>query len=191
MKCTLILFLALVTGIQPAIASGNETVGSGTEARVYLRDGTVVQGQLLDRADDLIIIRVDNEVFTFEPKQVKNIVTLNSLGGEARTVTELEFPYIGFLGATAALGLISWIQFDRADDKRREADLNEESGLPARAAKLDDDADRAELLGWGSAILAVGSLGIALIPRRTERRVFPALGFSNSGTPSLQLTCRF
>lgn len=186
----LALLTALLLGLQPGISLAQETSGDAPEARIYLTDGTVIQGQLVDRASDLIIVRVDGEVFTFEPDEVKNIVTINSLGGAARTEEVLEFPYISFLGGTAAFGLLSWIQFDRAGDKRDEADLNAESGLDETAAELNDEADTAELLGWGSAVLAAGSLAVALIPRKTERRVFPALSMT-SGTPRLMVQVRF
>jgi hypothetical protein len=190
MKRVLALFTAFLLGLQPNIAVATEAADAAVEARVYLTDGTVLQGRLMDRASDLIIVRVDNEVFTFEPSQVKNIVTINSLGGAAPIVTALEFPYISFLGGTAAFSLLSWLQFDRASDKRADARLNADSGLAARARQLNDGADTAELLGWGAALLATGSLGVALFPRRTERRVFPALSLA-TGTPLLQVTCRF
>jgi hypothetical protein len=190
MKRVPALFTVLFLGLLPALCWGQTDDGPGQEARVYLTDGTVVQGRLLQRADDLIIVRVDSEVYTFEPDQVRNIVTLNSLGGAAETRTSLEFPYVSFLGGTAAFGLLSWLQFDRAGNKRDDADINQASGLPDRATKLRDEADTAELLGWSAAVLAAGSLGVALIPRRTEERVFPALSLSN-GTAFVQLACRF
>ena len=190
MKRLLSLSVAVLLGLQSVMVYAATSEDTANEARVYLTDGTVVQGQLLDRAADLIIVRVDHEVYTFEPVQVRNIVTLNSLGGAARTETRLEFPYISFLGGTAAFGLLSWLQFDRAGDKRNEADLNRIADLPGRAAKLEDDADQAERLGWGAAALAAGSLGVALIPRRTEHRVVPALSLAH-GTPALLLACRF
>ena len=98
-----------------------------------------------------------------------------------------EFPYISFLGGTVAFGLLSWLQFDRASDKDKDADLNRESGLEARARKLEDQADRARLLGWSSALLAAGSLGVALIPRKATRRVFPELSFEG-GSATLRLS---
>jgi len=39
-------------------------------------------------------------------------------------------------------------------------------------------------------VLAAGTLGVALIPRRTEIRVFPALSLAHDA-PVVQLTCRF
>jgi len=38
--------------------------------------------------------------------------------------------------------------------------------------------------------LAVGTLGVALIPRRTEHRVFPALSLVHD-TPALRLAYQF
>ena len=190
MKRVLVLLTALLTAVQPAVGWAQPQDDSGQEARVYLTDGTVLQGQLLERANDLIIVRVDGEVFTFEPAQVKNIVTLNSLGGAAETRTSIEFPYISFLGGTAGFGLLSWLQFDRAGSKRDDADFNAAANLPVRAAKLRDQADTAELLGWTAAGLATASLGVALIPRRTEQRVFPALTLGD-GRARLQVAFTF
>ncbi len=80
-------------------------------------------------------------------------------------------------GGTLAFSLLSWQQFDRASDNEAEAALNREHGQLSRAQKLDDKADRARLYGWSTAVLAVGSFGVALISRKTTHRVFPGLSF--------------
>lgn len=158
------------------------------DTRVYLNDGSVVMGQLLESTDLIIVRSEGGEIFTFEPEQVDKIVTLESLGGDARTEIVTEFPYISFLGGTVALGLLSWLQFDTASDRDAEADLNKDL-VPARAKDLRDKADRARLYGWSSALLAAGCLGVALIPRKGERRVFPELTF-RGGSPGAQLVVR-
>jgi hypothetical protein len=161
-----------------------------SEVRLYLTDGSVVTGQLVSRSKDLIVVRSEERIFTFEPTQVEKIVTPETLGSGARTISVREFPYISFLGGTVAFGLLSWLQFDTASNRDRDADLNEENQLLARAEKLRDKADRARLLGWGSAALAAGSLGIALYPHKTTRRVFPELSLE-SGAPVLLLSYSF
>ena len=47
-----------------------------------------------------------------------------------------------------------------------------------------------ETLDWTSALLAAGSLGMALIPRKTTRRVFPELTYEE-GASKINLTYRF
>jgi len=170
------------------------------DTRVYLIDGTVVMGQLLEDSDLVIVRGDDGEIYTFEADKVKNIVTLDSLGGEARIVTETEFPYISFLGGTFVFGLLAWLQFDTASDRENSADANEaaaqsssaaidRSALLSRANQLRDKADRARLLGWTSTLLAVGSLGAALIPKQRTRKVFPAITYQ-TGSPTLMLVYR-
>ena len=122
-----------------------------TNTRLYLSDGTVVMGRMIEHSKDLVILQVNEQVFTFELEEIDRIVTLDSLGAGARTVSVIEFPYISFLGGTVAFGLLSWLQFDTASDRERDADLNEASGVLARARELRDKADRARLLGWSSA----------------------------------------
>ena len=168
------------------------------DARLYLADGTVVMGQLLNRDDDLIILRGgDGEIHTFDVDQIAKVVTLESLGGQARIVEVREFPYISFLGGTVALGLISWLQFDTASDREAEAEINRQNtdlddpaGLLARAEDLQKKADRARILGWSSGVLAAGCLGVALIPRTRTKKVFPRLSLDASGGPSVQLVYR-
>lgn len=160
------------------------------EVRLYLTDGSVVTGQLVSRSKDLIVVRSQERIFTFEPGQVEKIVTPETLGSGARTITVREFPYISFLGGTVAFGLLSWLQFDTALNRDRDADLNEENQLLARAEKLRDKADRARLLGWSSAALATGSLAVALFPHKTTRRVFPELSLE-SGAPVLRWSYSF
>ena len=160
------------------------------EVRLYLTDGSVVTGQLISRSKDLIIMRSQDKIITFEPTHVEKIVTPESLGSGARTITVREFPYISFLGGTVAFGLLSWLQFDTAANRNRDADLNEENQLLARAEKLRDKADRARTLGWSSALLATGSLAIGLYPHKTTRRVFPELSLE-SGAPVLLLSYSF
>ena len=160
-----------------------------SNTRLYLNDGTVVMGRMIEHSKDLVILQVNEQVFTFELEEIDRIVTLDSLGAGARTVSVVEFPYISFLGGTVAFGLLSWLQFDTASDRERDADLNEASGVFARARELRDKADRARLLGWSSAVLAGSSTIVALIPRREKRRMFPelALRTSVSGSPGVFL----
>ena len=91
------------------------------------------------------------------------------------------------LGGAAVFGLLSWLQFDRASANEAEAVLNREHGQLSRAQKLDDKADRARLYGWSTAVLAAGSLGVALISRKTTHPVFPELSFRD-GEPHLSVS---
>jgi len=101
-----------------------------------------------------------------------------------------EFPYISFLGGTVALGLLSWLQFGTASDRDDEAKLNEQfAETQGTAASLRDKADRARLYGWAAGLLALGSLGVALIPHKAERRVFPEPSL-RTGAPALRLVVR-
>jgi len=187
MKRWLALVVALVLAAQPGIAFAEAPAIVGPDTRLYLADGSLVEGTLVEKSNDLIIIRIDDEIFTFEPQEIDKIVTLDSLGGGASTITVTEFPYISFLGGAVAFGLLSWLQFDRASDNEREADLNRIHGQRSRARKLDDKADQARLFGWSSAVLAAGSLGVALVPRKSTRRIFPELTM-DSGAPTLRLS---
>jgi hypothetical protein len=163
-----------------------------TDARVYLTDGTIIMGQLIQRSDDLVIVRSSSgEIHTFEPNQIDRIVTLDSLGSQAQTVTVREFPYISFLGGTVAFGLISWLQFDTASDRDAEAKINARHGVEGRAAELKDKADRARVWGWSSRALALASLGVALIPQERTKRVFPEISVQHDGTARLQVVYAF
>ena len=196
MRPMISLIVVTCLALQPAalLAQG------AADARLYLADGTVVMGQLLNRDDDLIILRSgDGKIHTFDVDQISKVVTLESLGGQARIVEVREFPYISFLGGTVALGLISWLQFDTASDRDAEAELNRDNksgnlddgiDLLARAEDLEARADRARLWGWSSGILAAGCLGVALIPRTKTRKVFPRLSLDASGSPAVQLVYR-
>ena len=194
MRPMISLIVVTCLALQPAalLAQG------APDARLYLADGTVVMGELLDRDDDLIILRSgDGKIHTFDVNQISKVVTLDSLGGQARVVQVREFPYISFLGGTVALGLISWLQFDTASDREAEAEINRQNtdledpaGLLARAEDLQKKADRARLWGWSSGVLAAGCLGVALIPRTKTRKVFPRLSLDAAGSPSVQLVYR-
>jgi hypothetical protein len=192
---TTLLFSTLVIQSCPPTA-GAETVPHDADTRLHLLDGAIVTGRLVERSDDLIIINVNDEIFTFDAAQVDQLVALESLGENAEFVTMREFPYISFLGGTAALGLLAWIQFSNASDDDSEAQSSEElvlaggaqSGLLAgRAAELRKDADRARLYGWSSALLAVGTLGVALKPHYSQRRIFPQLSFDDQGDATVSL----
>ncbi|MDA0337805.1 MAG: hypothetical protein O2782_21775 [bacterium] len=189
MRHAIVLLVAMSIVSPPALLHAQD-VGT-VDTRVYLTDGTVVMGQLLEKSADLVIVRSsDGEIFTFQPEQIDKLVTLDSLGSQAQTITVREFPYISFLGGTVALSLISWLQFDTAGDRDAEADVNQENGLLARANELQDKASRARLWGWSSAILAAGSLGVALIPKSRTKKVFPELSLDASGGPRAQLVYR-
>ena len=125
MKINLVFYtvLALLASAFPAAAQTGSTERADT--RVYLADGTLVEGTMVEKGAELIIMRVETKkVFTFDRTEIDKIVTLESLGGGAETITVTEFPYISFMGGAVAFGLLSWLQFDRASDNEQEAELN-------------------------------------------------------------------
>ena len=185
MKRSTVIVACLCLVVQPCLVlAGTAAPVEGADTRLYLGDGTLVEGTLIERDEDLVIIRVDEKIFTFDKTDIDKLVTLESLGGGARNITVTEFPYISFLGGTVAFSLLSLLQFDRASDNESEAALNREHGQLARAQKLDDKASRARLYGWSTALFAAGSLGVSLIPRKTTRRVFPEFSVRD-GDPSI------
>ena len=198
----LALTLATILIAQPCLLFAEVTApGSTADTRLYLDDGTVVMGRLIEKSDDLFIMMIDDEIFTFERGSVNKYVTLESLGSTAKTINVTEFPYISFLGGTVTFGILSTLFLGRASDKDAAADENEtfandtnetlvRNNLLIEAARLRDDADTARKLGWGTAVLAVGTLGVALIPRKTTRRVFPELTFEQ-GVSRVNVTYRF
>ena len=188
MKCFFTLILTLLFAAQPcAVLAQEKSDVIGPDTRLYLTNGTVIMGELVRRDDDLIIMRVKGKIHTFGGEEVSRLVDLNSMGSAAKTITVREFPYISFLGGAVAFSVISWLQFDRASDRDKSADINAGMGIDARARKLRDQADRARLYGWGSAVLAAGSLGVSLIPRKATRRMFPELSVEQ-GTSTLMVS---
>ena len=185
MKRSTVLVACFCLVIQPSLALAETApLIEGADTRLYLADGSLVEGTLIEKDKDLVIIRIEEKIFTFDKTDINKLVTLESLGGGARNITVTEFPYISFLGGAVAFSLLSWLQFDRAADNEADAALNREHGQLARAQKLDDKASRARLYGWSTALLAAGSLGVSLIPRKTTRRVFPELSIRD-GEPSV------
>ena len=185
MKRSTVLVACFCLVIQPSLALAETAPPiEGADTRLYLADGSLVEGTLIEKDKDLVIIRIEEKIFTFDKTDIDKLVTLESLGGGARNITVTEFPYISFLGGAVAFSLLSWLQFDRAADNEAEAALNREHGQLARAQKLDDKASRARLYGWSTSLFAAGSLGISLIPRKTNRRVFPELSLRD-GEPSV------
>ena len=194
MKSPLAVWMTLLLVVQPGVAlaaSFEAGEPESADTRLYLSDGTVVMGHLMEQANDMFILRVENEIFTFDVEAVDKIVTLESLGSTAKTITVTEFPYISVLGGTLAFAVMSRLLFGRASDKDKEADANAQiPRLSDRAKDLRDQADTTRLFGWTSAILAAGSLGIALIPQKTTRRIFPEISYEN-GASKLNLTYQF
>ncbi len=178
----LVACICLVLQPVMALAETEPAPIAGADTRLYLADGSLVEGNLIEKDQDLIIMRVNDKIFTFDKTEIDKIITLESLGGGAQTISVTEFPYISFLGGALAFSILSWLQFDRASDKETDANTNRTHGLSDRAQKLEDEADRARLYGWSTAALAVGSFGVALIPRKTTRRIFPELSF-HDGEP--------
>tara|TARA_B100000902_G_C27303967_1_gene914356 strand:- start:1288 stop:1869 length:582 start_codon:yes stop_codon:yes gene_type:complete len=163
------------------------------DTRLYLFDGTIVEGHLVEKDNDVVIVRVQKKIFTFEYDEIEKIVTLESLGAGAKTISVKEYPYISFLGGAIACGLMSWLQFDRASDADAEAKLNREFGTQnlGRVKQLEDRAGKARLYGWSSALLSIGSLGISLISKEETKRVFPEIGSTSDGTPTVGAVYQF
>lgn len=191
MKINLLIctMLVLQVGTFPVAAQTAQTERADT--RVYLADGTLVEGTMVEKGAELIIMRVEQKVFTFDRTEIDKIVTLKSLGGGAKTITVTEFPYISFMGGAVAFGLLSWLQFDRASDNEQEAERNRDYQQFSRAQKLEDKASRARIYGWSTAVISAGSLGVSLIPRKATRRVFPELSVGSDGDPMLRVKYTF
>ena len=183
MKRSTVFVACLCLVLQPLLALAEPAPIAGANTRVYLADGSLVEGTLVEKGKDLVIIRVKEKIFTFDKTEIDKIVTLESLGGGAKSITVTEFPYISFLGGAVAFSLISWLQFDRASSFEDDAKLNENAGLEGQAEKFEDKASRARKFGIGTAVFAVGSLVVSFIPRKATRRIFPEISL-NDGEPS-------
>ena len=183
MKRSTVLVACLCLVLQPLWALAEPVPIAGADTRVYLADGSLVEGTLVEKSKDLVILRVKKKIFTFDKTEIDKIVTLESLGGGAKSITVTEFPYISFLGGAVAFSLISWLQFDRASGFEDDAKLNENAGLKGQAEKFKDKASRARKFGVGTAVFAVGSFVISLIPHKATRRIFPEISL-NDGQPS-------
>ena len=183
MKRSTVFVACLCLVLQPLLALAEPAPIAGADTRVYLADGSLVEGTLVEKGKDLIIIRVNEKIFTFDKTEIDKIVTLESLGGGAKSITVTEFPYISFLGGAVAFSLISWLQFDRASGFEDDAKLNRLASLEAQAVKFEDKASRARKFGIATALFAAGSLGVSFIPRKATRRIFPEISL-NDGEPS-------
>ena len=183
MKRSTVLVACLCLVLQPLLALAEPAPIAGADTRVYLADGSLVEGTLVEKSKDLVILRVKKKIFTFDKTEIDKIVTLESLGGGAKSITVTEFPYISFLGGAVAFSLISWLQFDRASGFEDDAKMNRLARLEAQAIKFEDKASRARKFGIATALFAAGSLGVSFIPRKATRRIFPEISL-NDGEPS-------
>jgi len=173
--CLFLVFAFVAYSIFP----GRVEAKDEPDVQLYLKNGTVVTGQLVEVTPLLIILRIRREVFTFEANRVERIVTLESLGDAAKVVPVWRFPRLGFLGGTLAGTVIALWAFDSAASKEAEADQNEQASIPGvdlshQAKELRDEAHRNRFIGWGAVLGASACTVIALIPERGEKRIFPA-----------------
>jgi len=174
--------------IQSLILAGPAMAQSLTEQdiRLYLTSGDVVTGRLIRHDPDLIILEASDEIRTFAPEEIDKIVTLQSLGAGARTITVTRFPRLGFLGGTIGFGSVALLEFMNASGKEEDADVQRQGGLSEKARKLEDEAQTARGIAWVCAIAAVGFTAYGLYPKREERRVFPELSMGSQG-PELRI----
>ncbi len=99
----LVACFCLVLQPSMALAEPEPTPIAGADTRLYLADGSLVEGTLIERDQELVILRVNDKIFTFDKTEIDKIITLESLGGGAETITVTEFPYISFLGGPSPL----------------------------------------------------------------------------------------
>jgi hypothetical protein len=161
----------MVLLLRQAMMPGSVRATEDADVRLYLNDGSIFSGKLVELGPELIIVRKNREISTFEVGLVKKVVTLESLGEGAKIVPVRTFPRLGFLGGTFAGATLAWWGFDNASSKEKEADDN--ASLLARAEELRDDADTARLIAWSATLAGAACLVAALIPEWTEKRVFP------------------
>ncbi|MFH1008891.1 MAG: hypothetical protein V1800_15555 [Candidatus Latescibacterota bacterium] len=171
MKPMILILLLLLQTMNP----GSVRAWEHDDVRVYLNNGSVFSGTLVELGPELIIARKNGEIFTFEVEAVKQVVTLESLGEAAQTVSVRTFPRAGFLAVTFAGATLAWWGFDNASGKEKEALDNERANppRPAQAEELRDDADTSRLIAWSGLLAGAAFLAVALIPEWTEKRVFP------------------
>ena len=155
-----------------AMIPGSVRAAEDADVRLYLNDGSVFSGKLVELGPELIIVKKNREIFTFEVGLVKKVVTLGSLGEAAKIVSVRTFPRLGFLAGTFAGATLAWWGFDHASVKEKEADVNARA-VPSRAEELRDEADTARFIAWSATLAGAACLVAALIPEWTEKRVFP------------------
>ncbi len=154
-----------------AMMPGSVRAAEDADVRLYLNDGSVLSGKLVELGPELIIVKKNREIYTFEVGVVKQVVTLESLGEAAKIVHVRTFPRLGFLAGTFAGATLAWWGFDNASSKEKDADVN--APLLARAEELRDEADTARFIAWSATLVGAACLVAALIPEWTEKRVFP------------------
>ena len=88
----LVACLCLVLQPVMALAETEPEPIAGADTRLYLADGSLVEGNLIEKAQDLVIMRVNDKIFTFDKTEIDKIITLESLGGGAHTISVTEFP---------------------------------------------------------------------------------------------------
>ncbi|MXX41342.1 MAG: hypothetical protein F4Z85_25370, partial [Gemmatimonadetes bacterium] len=79
----LVACLCLVLQPVMALAETEPAPITGADTRLYLADGSLVEGNLIERDQDLVIMRVNDKIFTFDKTEIDKIITLESLVGGA------------------------------------------------------------------------------------------------------------
>ena len=145
----------------------------GEEVKLYLKDGSVVTGELVEATPLLVILRIQGEIYTFEVREIEHMV----LPGPSQTRRPgWSFPRLGFLGGTLAGGVVAWWGFDSASRKERDARLQEGYGLLERAGELREEARRDRKIAWIGVVGGVVCAVVALVPERTGTKVETQLG---------------
>ncbi|HID10170.1 MAG TPA: hypothetical protein EYP17_02570 [Candidatus Latescibacteria bacterium] len=136
----------------------------GEQVQLYLKDGSVIAGELVEATPLLVILRVQGEIYTFEVREVERIVLFEPSRTRGPT---WKFPRLGFLGGTLAGGVIAWWGFDSASSKEQDARLQEEYGLFQRAGELRREARRDRKIAWAGVAGGIICAAVALVPERT------------------------
>lgn len=177
--------LLLFQAIAPIFVVAQDTYDA--DIRIYLKNGDVVTGNLIELSPSLVIVRVGKEAFTFYLNEVEYILTLKSTGAQIKTVKAWKFPRLGFLGGAVAGGVIAYFEFDNASDNEESADRNEKAQILSKETRrLRDEARRDRIIARAVIGLGTVSLITALIPKRVEKKVFV-----NLNSRSIQLAYAF
>ena len=65
MKRSTVLVACLCLVLQPLLALADPVPIAGADTRLYMADGSLVEGTLLEKDNDLVVIRVKENIFTF------------------------------------------------------------------------------------------------------------------------------
>ena len=172
MKRYCLLLICLLISLQSYV------YGSDKISKIVLNNGDVITGVIVTQSSEILTIKTEYTTITLNSGDIKSIIyDSKNLDNKQRqqifpeqkddsykTITVKKYNKLPLLSITAASGILAYIQFDKSNERSKEADAYKILGLTDLERKAMEKSEDHQVFGILSTLVAITSLVFSVTP---------------------------